>query len=553
MAERNDIAEAVEDSASRKLGVGGWDRPEIFRESAEAGTDNRLTYWAVLLLSGAIATLGLALNSSAVVIGAMLVAPLLAPILGLALALAVGDGRLAVQTAAIIAGSTLGVIVVSAALTTLLPFQTVTLEIAARTRPTTLDLAIAVFSGLAGAVVTVGRRSRLSAAIPGVAIAVALIPPLAVAGFGVGSGRGDLVRGSMLLYGANLAGIVLSGMAVFLLIGMQRADVLSTAREWHRAAACHGLAAWADRVGWVRSLDAFQSPRARIGVVVAFVIALGLPLSKTLAQIARETRVERAVAETERALFDIPGRASILGRQIVFGPELVQVYVRVATTEWFGPDAREAFERSASAAAGEPVRLTLEQLPTRGEDVDQLRNLLPGQEPRAAPAPAAPTALPDLLVAARARLAQAMEALALPDSVRIVQTEVATTDAGHVSLHAAYAAPDPLGAQAEEMLRTQLQRGLGLSAFELRLRHISLAPRVIGLGPDDPGLVEVTELLRTYASLHVEILGQGGGDATGVRTTIERLRDAGIAPERVTARAGTGTGVQAHLRPAPPE
>ena len=67
---------AIEEAAGEQLGVQQWDRPAIFRESADAATDNSLPYWLVLVLSGAIATLGLALNSSAVVIGAMIVAPL---------------------------------------------------------------------------------------------------------------------------------------------------------------------------------------------------------------------------------------------------------------------------------------------------------------------------------------------------------------------------------------------------------------------------------------------------------------------------------------------
>jgi uncharacterized hydrophobic protein (TIGR00271 family) len=237
---------AIQDAAGEKLGVQRWDRPAIFRESASAGTDNRLPYWMVLVLSGGIATLGLAINSSAVVIGAMLVAPLLAPVVGLALALAVGDGRLAAQTGAVVVGSTVAVVLTSAVLTVLLPFQTITLEISARTRPTTLDLVIAVFSGLVGVVVTVARGSRLSAAIPGVAISVALIPPLAVAGFGIGAGWNvELIYGAMLLYGASLAGIVLSGMAVFLLVGMHRADVRDAARRWHE----HDKPPWVFCVG----------------------------------------------------------------------------------------------------------------------------------------------------------------------------------------------------------------------------------------------------------------------------------------------------------------
>lgn len=549
MPEPNEVVEKVEEAATRTLGVGRWDRSTIYLEAAEAATENRLPYWAVLVLSGAIATLGLAIDSSAVVIGAMLVAPLLAPVIGLALALAVGDGRLAVQTAAVVLGSTIAVIAMAAALTALLPFHTITLEISARTRPTTLDLAVAVFSGLVGAVVTVARRSRLSAAIPGVAISVALIPPLAVAGFGIGIGRGDLIRGSLLLYGANLAGIVLSGMGVFLLIGMHRKDVLESARRWHREGQPHGLAELVDRPAWVRSLGVFHSAWARVGLVLAFAIALGLPLSETLGQIARESRVERSVADAEAALFDVPGRASILGRRIVYGSGGAQVYLRVATTEWFGGAAREDFERRASAAASEPVRLVLEQLPARGEDLDQLRKLFPGPEPITASAAPAPSGLAELLTAARGRLAEAVETLTLPDAASVLATELMTGGGGQVVVGLVYAAPEPLGDQAHEMLRRQLERAVDIDALDLRLRHVSTAPRP--LTPADTATVaEVAALLRSHESLWVEVLEPV--DAQPVSGAAEaaatRIREGGVEAERVVVGRAPGSGIRLRIR-----
>jgi uncharacterized hydrophobic protein (TIGR00271 family) len=553
MAEPKEVVEAVEDAASEKLGVDSWDRPAIYRDCTEAATENRLPYWSVLALSGAIATLGLALNSSAVVIGAMLVAPLLAPVVGLALALAVGDGRLSVQTAAVVLGSTAAVIGVGALLTVLLPFHTITLEISARTRPTTLDLAIAVLSGLVGAVVTVARKSRLSAAIPGVAISVALIPPLAVAGFGIGVGRGDLIRGSLLLYGANLAGIVLSGMGVFLLIGMHRAEVLEAARTWHRESKPHGLTAWTDRIHWIRTLGVFRSPWARVGLVLVFAVAVGLPLSETLSQIARETRIDRAISTTERRLFDVPGRASILGRQVVFGGAGTRVYLRVATTEWFGSDTREEFERTASAAAGEPVRLTLEQLPARGDDLEQLRALFGGQDARpAGSAVAAPAALEDLLVSARARLNEALENVSLPASVAVLQKTITTAGAGGVTVGVDYAAAEALNPQAEEMFRAQLRRALALSEFDLRLRHVSLVSRA--LAPADTlALGEIAELLRTYRNLRVELLSAETGVDGGAEVARERLRSAGVADDRIAIIPDAASGVQARIRVRPRE
>lgn len=535
------IAEAVEEAAGEQLGVEQWDRPAIFRESVEAATANNLPYWSVLVLSGSIATLGLALNSSAVVIGAMLVAPLLAPVLGLALSLAVGDGRLAIQTGAVVLGSTLAVIAISALLTALLPFHTITLEISARTRPTTLDLAIAIFSGLVGAVVTVARRNRLSAAIPGVAISVALIPPLAVAGFGIGVGwDGDLIRGSLLLYGANLAGIVLSGMAVFLLVGMHRENVVETAQRWHQEGRSHGLAALVDRARWVRSLGVFHTPWARIGLIVTFVVALGIPLSETLAEIAREARVESAVANAAAA-FNVPGRASILGRQVVRGREQTQVYLRVATTEWFGDEAREEFEREASAIAGEPVRLHLEQLPARGQDIEQLAALIPSESPRPVrpPPPPQSTRVGDMLSSARARVRQALEVISLPDDVAIAEVELATTMGGGSVLRIVYLAPDRLGAQAEQIIGRQLARALDLPDLRIRFTQISNAPQSVagdGVMPDTARLAEVAELLQVYDRLGVEILVPQGRDAAIAGAAADWLSRHGVARESITVR-----------------
>lgn len=551
--EENPIIAAAED----KLGVDPWDRPAIFTESARASTDGGLPYWSVLVLSGGIATLGLALNSSAVVIGAMLVAPLLAPVIGLALSLAVGDGKLAVQTAAIVLASTAAVILIAAALTALLPFHTITLEISARARPTTLDLVIAVFSGLVGAVVTVARGSRLSAAIPGVAISVALIPPLAVAGFGIGAGwNGELIRGSLLLYGANLAGIVLSGMGVFLLVGMHGHDVLETARRWHEEEPPTGVAGWAGRVRWVRSLGVFRAPWARVGLVVAFAVALGFPLTETLTQIAREARIDRAVKDTAEDLFGIENRASILSRQIVYGNDRTQVYLQVATTQWFDPDRREAFERRASALAGEPVRLSLEQLPTRGEDLDQLAALLPGGTPRtlaAAPAPPpapSPAGMGELLTAARMRLRQVSTELALPRDLEVIRMEVAMTDGGRATLRLAYAAPGPLPAQAEEMLREQLVDVLGLPELDLRLTLVPTAPRILtGTAADSLVLPQTAEWLRTYDRLSVRIQAPAGSEDEA-DALARGLVSRGINLARIAVARSAGGDLRVQMAPA---
>ena len=546
------IADAVEEAASEQLGIERWDRPAIFRDSAGAATDGDLPYWTVLVLSGAIATLGLAINSSAVVIGAMLIAPLLSPVVGLALALAVGDGRLAVQAGVMVLVSTIAVVLTGALLTVALPFHTITAEISARTRPTTLDLVIAVLSGLAGVVVTVARGHRLSAAIPGVAISVALIPPLAVAGFGVGIGwNGELIKGSLLLYGANLAGIVLSGMAVFLLIGMHRENVLATATEWHSHEGPTGMVRWVDQIEWVRSLGILRNPATRIALVLAFVIATAVPLSETLNQIARERRVRGAI-ESAAEQFRIPGRSSILSEQVVLADGRTQVYLRVATAKWFGDTARAEFERRASGAAGEPVRLALEQLPASRGDIAELAQLLPSDNPRPAmPAPPpAPPRLPELVASVRTQLRQSMAALPLPTNVAVVGTQFSVSGEGRPLLQVGYAAPTPLPPEAEQILARQLSSVLQAENLQVRFDHISTSRRVLGDTVVSPQVVrDLAALLQQNEGLQLQLtFGRGAGPEVS-DALVQVIRSLGVEPGRVVAQRDSAQGIRARLLP----
>jgi uncharacterized hydrophobic protein (TIGR00271 family) len=549
------IAEAVEEAAGEKLGVEPRERGEIFRAAAAAATDDGFAYWAVLVLSGAIAALGLAMNSSAVVIGAMLVAPLLAPVMGLALSLAVGDGRLAIQTGAVVVASTFAVILTGALVTALLPFHAVTLEISARTRPSTLDLAVAVFSGLVAALVTVARRSRLSAAIPGVAIAVALIPPLAVTGYGVGAGwNWRLIHGSLLLYGANLAGIVLSGMAVFLVVGMQRPSVVAAARAWHEEDPPAGLAGWMDGFRWVRAAGVMRSPWTRVGLVVGFVVVMAVPLSQTLGQLAREARV-RAAVESVASMFEVSGRSSIINRHLLFGDRRTEVYLRVATREWFGDRERGEFERLASTRAGETVALVLEQLPATVGDVADLASLLPRSRdvPAEEPRPAQ-WKVSELLASARARLEPAVRDLPLPDGVSVVGTEVVGEETGPGTVRVAYAAAAALPPEAVQVLERQLAATLGEPALRVELVHVPMPPLPIeAAATDSAALAEMASLARRFPRLRVELVRPPEADSAAVRSAVELLRGAGLQPAGVVSDSGAVISARLRLGTAPRE
>jgi len=486
------------------------DSAEIFTDAADTATNAGLAYWLVLGLAGAIAALGLALNSSAVIIGAMLIAPLLAPVVGLGLALAIGDGRLALEVASIVVVSTLAVILVGAllALALPLPFQTVTTEIAARTRPTTLDLVIAVASGLAGAVVTVARRSRLSGAVPGVAVAVALVPPLAVTGYGIGTGwNWPIIRGSLLLYGANLAGIVMSGMVVFLVAGMHGPTVLAVVEDWHRGRTMPPLTNWIQRTPGLRSLGIMRSTWTRVTLVVAFVALVGIPLRESLRQIARETRVRRAIDDATR-LFEKPGRSFVISKEVDLGSEGSRVVLNVATTGWFSDSLQHLFEQRASGAAGEPISLVLDQLPaSSGGDLSNLADLLSVAKPAVATS-AAPTPPPTpaaRIAALRATVGEAIAQVTVPDSVYVVDYGFLIGDStGGNAVRMLYSAPQPLAPQVAQMIERQLARSLGLPRLVMQPEMLSTRP--VAIRPRDIALIDsLATLARQHARLYLQL------------------------------------------------
>ena len=176
-----------------------------------------------MLLSILLATFGLAENSAPVVIGAMLVSPLTTPLMGLCTSLVLGWPRRMFESVAVLLGATVGGIALGYLVMLTIPEpQQVTIaseELLSRTEPGLLDLAIAIAAGAAGAYVLV--RKEAIGALPGVAIAVALVPPLATVGIMLELGETTLARDALLLYVTNLAGIVFAGATVLMLLGVQ--------------------------------------------------------------------------------------------------------------------------------------------------------------------------------------------------------------------------------------------------------------------------------------------------------------------------------------------
>ena len=197
-------------------------RQQVLVELGQASRPG-FDYFLLVVLSCIIATLGLITNSPAVIIGAMLVAPLMSPILGLSLASVAGEQRMFRQSIVALAEGVLLALALSALLGWLarwLPFgmlNTLPEEVLARTHPTPFDLGIALAGGAAAAYAL--AQPRLSAALPGVAIATALMPPVCTIGIGLSLGDSNVALGATLMFVTNFAAISFAGILVFVTLG----------------------------------------------------------------------------------------------------------------------------------------------------------------------------------------------------------------------------------------------------------------------------------------------------------------------------------------------
>ena len=194
------------------------DRVDLF-DRLQAGARWNVDYILMMCLSTAIASLGLIQNSTAVVIGAMVVAPLMTPLIGAGLSLIQGNliffrDAMRAMGYGIAASLTISII-----LGFIVPMEQLTPELLARGAPTLIDLAVAFLSGAAAAYAL--ARPSLLGALAGVAIAAALVPPLATVGIAFAEFRWDIVEGAAILFVTNLVAIILGAACVYRLLGIQ--------------------------------------------------------------------------------------------------------------------------------------------------------------------------------------------------------------------------------------------------------------------------------------------------------------------------------------------
>ncbi|WP_255513606.1 TIGR00341 family protein [Homoserinibacter sp. GY 40078] len=177
----------------------------------------------MLLLSSLIATAGVLSDSTATVIGAMIIAPLATPILGIAIGIVTGRAGLAGRSVLWVIGGAAVAVTIGAlvSLTVSDPgLLTTNSQVTGRTSPGLLDLLAAFATGTAGAFAM--ARKDLSAVLPGVAISISLVPPLSVVGVALGHGDTDAAFGAFTLFGSNVVALIVAGSLVFTLAGYAR-------------------------------------------------------------------------------------------------------------------------------------------------------------------------------------------------------------------------------------------------------------------------------------------------------------------------------------------
>lgn len=213
----------------------------VFLEGRTA--PSRLARFMLLMLfASVISGAGVLADSTAVVIGAMLMAPLITPMMGMGLALVTGwPNRLGRSTLVVLAGSLVGIGTgwLLAASTNVAVDLEANSQIVSRSSPTLIDLVIAVGAGAAGAYAL--SRSEVSSSLPGVAVAIALVPPLSVIGVTIEGGDWRQASGTLLLFLTNLVAIILAGGSVFVMTGV--VPLRRFAEHQHRVRTAFGAVA----------------------------------------------------------------------------------------------------------------------------------------------------------------------------------------------------------------------------------------------------------------------------------------------------------------------
>ena len=287
----------LQDRLLHLLGSSVERRDSLVARTLERTPYEVTTYWLQLVVSIGIATLGLVVGSVAVIIGAMLVAPLMGPILALAMGLATGSPFLVLRSAARILLSVVVAIGGAALISVLLPFHQLNAEIAARTSPTVLDLLTAGFCALAGVYASLRPGSDTASTAAGTSIGISLVPPLCASGYGVGTAMWTVAGGAALLFLTNLVAIIFVGTISFVAAGFNRVDAARLERDaLGKNQTARLTAAIAHRLAGL--FESNTGPALRFLMPIVLLAVVFVPLRRALDEVSWQVRARAAVEES---------------------------------------------------------------------------------------------------------------------------------------------------------------------------------------------------------------------------------------------------------------
>lgn len=318
------------------------------------------SYLLMIVFSCLVALLGLLTNSIAVVIGAMLISPLMGPIFTASLAFSLGDLGLAKKALKIIAASILLSVMVATFFTLLSPLKAPTLEILSRTRPNIYDLLIAAIAGAAGAYALCTRVSYMFVTT-GVAVATAVIPPLSVVGYGIGTGQPAIAMGGFLLFFTNLVAIVISSDLVFHVF----------------------------RFRAIVSEEARYSVRKRVMILGTVLALISAPLIYTLVVDINKIKLTSRIERVLKSHLDHKDYSRMTSCSFQKGRDGLTVAASVNTVRYYDVSVEKKIEDELIFELKRPVLLDLEQVIVKPGRVEPQVPLL--RTPVAVPSPQAQT------------------------------------------------------------------------------------------------------------------------------------------------------------------
>jgi uncharacterized hydrophobic protein (TIGR00271 family) len=441
------------------LRIDARNKPHVYRQVFAMAEIDSFLYWLEIFFSAGIATFGLVENSPAVIIGAMLISPLMGPIMATGLALAVGDLYLGMKAVLNLLASVAASIAFSAFLVWLLPFHSATAEIVARTNPNLLDLGIALLSGLAGSVVVSRGAGDGATALPGVAIAVALMPPLCTMGFGLGSSANlEIVGGAGLLFLTNLVAIVASAFLVFVLVGMSSAEVRQAMPASRRNESLARLLSHGP-VG--RMLASSGQLHWRVLMVLVLLGSVAVPLRRALLQVAGEATCRAAVQDELKSL--VPSGA-IVSQQVTLDPH--NIAIRLISTQRIPDSQVLAARQSLMRRTGRDVQLSVDAVASKSELAELVERL-------ARPLPVAPPekTLAELQQELWSKVRPAIQEIWPSPDAPLQDFGLVLGDAG-LTVAVRYQAAKDLGDVPLNMVLRELRTRLGLPDLALKAERV---------------------------------------------------------------------------------